>query len=259
MVTVTAIPAFRDNYLWLIEANGHCYVIDPGDGSVVRTWLQKEHKHLSAILVTHHHSDHIGGIDQLLHDYPVPVYGPNSPYIPQITQPLKDGDHLTLPGLLLKVIAIPGHTIDHIAYFAEPSKQDPLLFCGDTLFAGGCGRIFDGTAALLYKSLAQLSQLPSNTQVFCAHEYTLNNLKFAQVIEPSNTDLIQRTTVEQQKRSLNQPTVPTTIATERSTNPFLRCQLENVRKTVEDHYRTATSSALEVFTLLRQWKDEFKH
>jgi len=259
MVTVTAIPAFKDNYLWLIEANSHCYVIDPGDGLVVQQWLQKKQKPLSAILVTHHHNDHIGGINQLLHHYPVPVYGPNSPYIPQITHSLKDRSCLTLPGLLLKVIAVPGHTIDHIAYFIEPSKQDPLLFCGDTLFAGGCGRIFDGTAALLYKSLTQLGQLPGNTQVFCAHEYTLTNLKFAHVIEPGNTDLIQRTLVEQQKRSRNQPTVPTTIATECATNPFLRCQLESVRKTVEDHYHTVTSSALEVFTLLRQWKDEFNY
>ena len=258
MVKVNAIPAFKDNYLWLIEASHYCYIIDPGDGLVVHQWLQKRDKTLSAILVTHHHNDHIGGISWLLDHYAVPVYGPDSRYIPQVTHPLRDGDSLSLPGLYAQVMAVPGHTMDHIAYFVENKEQAPMLFCGDTLFAGGCGRLFDGTAQLLHQSLERLSQLPGNTQVFCAHEYTMANLTFAQAVEPENKILMQRTIIERQKRSLGDPTVPTTIASERATNPFLRCQLDSVKEKVENHYNTTVSSTLEVFTLLRQWKDNFK-
>lgn len=257
MIKVNAIPAFKDNYIWLIETSGHCYIIDPGDNLVVHQWLQKHDKTLSAILVTHHHNDHIGGINGLLDHYPIPVYGPDSHYIPQITHPLRDGDCLSLPGLYLQVMAIPGHTMDHIAYFAENKEQAPMLFCGDTLFAGGCGRIFDGTAGLLHQSLERLSQLPSSTQVFCAHEYTLDNLRFAQAVEPENKILKQRAVIERGKRSLGHATVPTTIANERATNPFLRCQVDSVRKKVGMHYNTEVSSTVEVFTLLRQWKDNF--
>ena len=259
MIKITALPAFQDNYLWVIESDQHCYVVDPGDGKVVHQWLQKQHKQLSAILITHHHNDHIGGINWLLNYYSVPVYGPDSDRIPQITHIVRDGDNLNLPGLPLKIIAVPGHTMDHIAYFAEQSQQDPLLFCGDTLFAGGCGRIFDGTAALLHQSLTQISQLPHDTQVFCAHEYTLTNLTFAQAVEPGNAKLIQRTLLEKEKRSFDRPTVPTTIGIERETNPFLRCHLESVKQTVEAHYCAKTSCAQDVFTLLRQWKDNFNH
>jgi len=257
MVTVTAIPAFKDNYLWLIEADSHCYIVDPGDGLVVHQWLQRRGKRLSAILITHHHRDHIGGIDMLLRHYPVPIYGPHSDYIPQITHPLTDNDRLSLPGLPLKAIAVPGHTMDHIAYFTHPEKQDPLLFCGDTLFAGGCGRIFDGTAERLHNSLTKLSRLPGETRVFCAHEYTLANLQFARTIEQNNKDLMKRIGVEEQKRMHNQPTLPTTMAIERATNPFLRCQHDNIKRNVEKHYQTTISSELEVFTLMRQWKDNF--
>ena len=254
---ITPIPAFKDNYLWLIEAEGHCYIIDPGDGGAVKKWLKKRHQSLSAILITHHHNDHIGGIEELLGDYAVPVYGPESPRIPQITHFLHEGQSLSLPGLPLTVMEIPGHTMDHIAYFVDINGQDPLLFCGDTLFAGGCGRIFDGTPTLFHQSLIKIGQLPGNTRVFCAHEYTLANLRFAQAVEPDNSDLAHRIPVEQQKRQLGQPTIPTTIAAELATNPFLRCQLESVKTSVEEYYGAVTSSDLEVFTLLRQWKDHF--
>jgi hydroxyacylglutathione hydrolase len=212
---------------------------------------------LTAILLTHHHADHVGGVPGLLAQYPVPVYGPHNPAIAGITHPLAEGDSVTLPqlGLTMSVLEVPGHTLDHIAYV---SPENGWLFCGDTLFAGGCGRLFEGTPAQMVASLAKLTSLPDETAVYCAHEYTLSNLKFAQEVEPENMALLQRISVEQKKREQNQATVPTFIALEKSTNPFLRYTEPAIMDQLTRAGRLAKREAIPAFAALREWKNAYR-
>jgi hydroxyacylglutathione hydrolase len=271
MISILPIPIFNDNYVWLIEhKNGDACVVDPGDAEPVQKVLEARGLNLTSILVTHHHWDHIGGIEQLVAAYQdVDVYGPNSNKIPQITHIQQHDDNINLFGdlsLSLKIIAVPGHTSEHIAYFAEASNSNdsdqndlkqPILFCGDTLFAGGCGRLLGGTAEQLFNSLKTLSTLATNTQVYCTHEYTLANLAFANAVEPSNELLKARANIELIKRDNGIPTLPSTIELEQQTNPFLRCAQAEVKTTINRHWKKSWQTEQQLFTGLRLWKDNF--
>ena len=210
------------------------------------------------ILITHHHIDHTGGIDELLKSYRVPVYGGAGETIPGRTHPLQEGAVIEMAeiGLTLRVMDTPGHTIGHIVYFAE-GKEQPLLFCGDTLFLAGCGRIFEGTPEEMYRSLLKLKALPGNTMIYCAHEYTASNLDFAEAVEPDNNDIARRSDEVVERMEKRLPTVPDTIARELATNPFFRCHVETVQKVAENKAGRALNNESDVFTVLRKWKDSF--
>lgn len=256
---VLAVPAFNDNYLWLIHDGRHAAAVDPGDAGPILAALQQHQLSLTAILLTHHHADHVGGVPRLLQHCKVPVFGPRHEAITGVTDPLAEGDHITLPqlDLQLAVLDVPGHTSGHIAYFA--AAQD-WLFCGDTLFAGGCGRLFEGTPAQMSDSLAKLAALPDATQVFCAHEYTLANLRFAQEVEPDNRALQQRIVAEQAKRERGIPTVPSSIGLEKATNPFLRYREPAIiaRLIAAGCLSQTQQEPVATFAALREWKNNFR-
>lgn len=261
MLIIQPISSFIDNYIWLIRIpNTHnCLVVDPGDAAPVINTLETHKLTLSGILVTHHHRDHTAGIAKLLKVYDAPVYGPShSPYS-GITNPLQPVDKIGIEGLTLTTLAIPGHTLDHIAYcINDPYTKDAgHLFCGDTLFSGGCGRCFEGTYEQLYQSLQQLAALPPETLIYCAHEYTQANLRFAQIIEPQSTAIAERIEAVHQLRLNSLPSLPSTIQTELETNPFLRCEQASVICSVEAHTGRRLTPGAEVFTALRQWKNQF--
>lgn len=256
-INIITVPAFTDNYLWLFHRQGEqdAYIVDPGDAKPVIAALQQHHLHLSGILITHHHPDHTGGIGALLSYQTVPVYGPAGGSVPQVSHPLKQNDALTLDnGLGFQIFEVPGHTLDHIAYF---SAEAELLFCGDTLFAGGCGRLFEGTADQMYQSLQTLSRLPGSTRVYCAHEYTLANLAFAKAVEGDNRALLARIEADSQRRQQHIPTVPSTIDLENATNPFLRSHIPAVADAARQHSGEPLSTPAEVLGAVRAWKDVF--
>ncbi|KAF1043413.1 MAG: Hydroxyacylglutathione hydrolase GloB [Herbaspirillum frisingense] len=265
---VLAVPAFNDNYLWVMYNGRHAAVVDPGDAGPVLAALQAHGLTLAAILLTHHHADHVGGVVELASraasaEFPaIPVYGParEQDKIAGMTVPLHENDQVSLPqlSLELRVIEVPGHTLGHIAYYAEDASHGGLLFCGDTLFAGGCGRVFEGTPAQMVDSLAKLASLPGATQVYCAHEYTLSNLKFAAAVEPGNTDLVVRIKHEQGKRERGEPTVPSTIALERQTNPFLRATQKEILDSLQNVGRLTELDEVSSFAALREWKNVYK-
>jgi hydroxyacylglutathione hydrolase len=232
-------------------------VVDPGDAAPILAALQTRKLSLVAILLTHHHADHVGGVTKLLQNFNVPVYGPRNDPIPSITRPLVEGDSVTIDqlGLQLLVLEVPGHTLGHIAYVA---KEQAWLFCGDTLFAGGCGRLFEGTPAQMLASLDKLAALPDDTKVYCAHEYTISNLRFAQAAEPGNRALNARMAAEQAKREQDIPTVPSSIALEKSTNPFLRAREPTLARQLLAAGRIRDDAPLTVFTALREWKNHFR-
>lgn len=264
MLTVYPIPALGDNYFWLLQPEPHApttYIIDPGAADPVVDALKAHHLQLAGIIITHHHHDHIDGINALVDTYNIPVYGPNSVKIPQVTHRLGEGDELQLPQLTLKVLALPGHTLDHLAYLYHPPKdtaQASSLFCGDTLFAGGCGRIFDASASQLYDSFMRLASLDDNTLVYCAHEYTLTNLHFAHQIEPNNTALQTRLKKVAQMRHQGLATIPTSIGLEKKTNPYLRTHLTCVREAAERYHKRKLTNPRDVFIAIRTWKDQFR-
>lgn len=246
------IAAFNDNYIWAVHNQQHVIIVDPGDAQVVIAFLQAHALQLAAILVTHHHHDHVGGIAALLDKYPVPVYGPAHENIPHRTHPLTEGDalHIAELGLSLSVLDIPGHTAGHIAYYGAGS-----VFCGDTLFGCGCGRLFEGTPAQMLNSLDKLAQLPPDTAVYCAHEYTLGNIAFALTLEPDNLALQQRALHDQLLRHQHLPTLPSTIAIEKATNPFLRCHLASLQHKMG--FPLGTASTLATFSAIRTLKNQF--
>jgi hydroxyacylglutathione hydrolase len=259
MPSIIAIPAFTDNYIWIIRRGAQAAVVDPGDAAPVLAWLAREGVTLTAILTTHHHADHVGGNTALLARFPVPVYGPAGEDIPGRVYALAEGDAIDVPGIAvqLRVLDVPGHTAGHIAYVGD--IEGPVLFCGDTLFAGGCGRLFEGTAAQMWDSLDKLAGLDPATRVYCAHEYTVANLNFAKAVEPANAALAERIVREQAKRADAQPTVPSTIALERATNPFLRAREGTVRDAAEHHVGTRLAQPpVAVFAAVRAWKDGFR-
>lgn len=256
MLHVHPVPAFQDNYIWLIQAENSqkALIVDPGDAIPVIEALKQLNLEPVAILITHHHADHIGGIDALLAQFSLPVYGPAAETIPAITQPLESCDDLLIdPDFpAFQVLDTPGHTAGHICYLAENK-----LFCGDTLFAGGCGRLLGGTAADLFDSLQLLSMLPADTEIYCAHEYTEANLRFAKTVDRENPALDKRITITQQKRARNEATVPSLLADELATNPFLRSEDSKVKRAAEQFAGHPLDNAKAVFTMLRQWKDQF--
>jgi hydroxyacylglutathione hydrolase len=259
MPSVEPLPAFSDNYIWLLRHGDSAFVVDPGDAEPVRRRLAELGVDLRGILLTHHHFDHVGGVDALKSAYECTVYGPDNPRIDGIDVMVGDGDRVAIDGFSFEVLAVPGHTLDHIAYFAGASGQEPpRLFCGDTLFAGGCGRIFEGDAPMMHRSLQRLAALPAQTRVYCAHEYTLANLAFARAAEPDNEALAERERRSQALRDDGQPTLPSTIALERETNPFLRSAEPALHAQLVRAGRTPdASSPSAVFAALRAWKDSF--
>jgi len=256
-MNLTALPAFTDNYIWMLDDGHKALVVDPGDSAPVLAALAARQLTLAAILVTHHHDDHVGGIEALRTHLQGPVYGPQRERIPQPFVPLAHGDHVDALGLSFEVIDVPGHTSGHIAYFTAPAGAAPVLFCGDTLFSGGCGRLFEGTPAQMHHSLSQLAELPADTRVCCAHEYTLSNLKFARAVEPANADLMEYTAWCESRRADGAPTLPSSIERERRVNPFLRCDEPVVARSARAH-GAATDEPVAVLATLRQWKNDFR-
>jgi hydroxyacylglutathione hydrolase len=254
MTTIIPIPAFADNYIWLVQHDGSAAVVDPGDASPVIAYLDREGLELCAIVNTHHHGDHVGGNLGLLARWQVPVFGPASERIPGRTRALAEGDTVTLPGigLALSVLDIPGHTSGHIACVGNG-----MVFCGDTLFAAGCGRLFEGTPAQMVASLDKLAALAPETRVYCGHEYTVANLRFALAVEPQSEALRVRLEREQAKRGRGEVTLPSTIAEERATNPFLRTADAAIRIAAIRHAGRELPDRVAVFAELRAWKNAF--
>ena len=258
MFDVIRIPAFKDNYIWLLRKGASAVVVDPGDARPVLDLLEREGLTLTSILITHHHADHQGGVARLLENYAAPVFGPAAESITAITRPLFGGETIRLESLdlELQVLAVPGHTLGHLAYFGSG-----CLFCGDTLFTGGCGRLFEGTPAQMHDSLTRLAALPEQTAVFCAHEYTETNLRFALAVEPRNRRLRERVDEVAVARAKGWATVPSTLALERATNPFLRCQEAEVVATARSraalNNQAFSGDPVAVFSVLREWRNGF--
>jgi len=264
-VDLIALPAFSDNYIWLLSRNGHAVVVDPGQAAPVFEHLQAYQLELDAILITHHHPDHVDGVAQLKAAHPAArIYAPLGEPLPlPIDAALKEDDEVVLPnlGLTFTVLDIPGHTLGHIAYFGDLNDEhaeqaQPLVFCGDTLFAAGCGRVFEGTPGQMLNSLNKLKALPLETRVCCAHEYTLSNLRWALQVEPGNTALQTRMRHAQALRTQGLPTLPSSIALELETNPFLRTLQSSVAQAASLHVGHELDSSVAVFAALREWKNQ---
>ena len=251
---IVPLKAFKDNYIWTLRNSTHAAVVDPGEAQPVLAYLAAEGLKLAAILATHHHPDHVGGIAEIIRSHPCPVYGPRNEPIPTLTHPVSEGDCVRIPelGAELSVLDIPGHTRAHIAYYGLES-----LFCGDTLFACGCGRVFEGTPQQMYASLAKLLALPDQTKVYCGHEYTLANMQFAKTVEPANAALAAREKRDQALRDRGLPTLPSILADEKATNPFLRCRETAVIESANKYLGSRIGDPVSVFSAIRQWKNEF--
>lgn len=256
LFTVHSIAILEDNYVWLIQAGNtnSVIVVDPGDAKPVLSYIKAHNLTPVALLITHHHYDHVDGIQPFLQHYNVPVFGPKKERIPSKTRSLSCTEHLEIhPDFpAFRVLDVPGHTLGHIAYLIND-----CLFCGDTLFSAGCGRILGGSTAALFSSLELISRLPPTTKIYCTHEYTAANLRFAHTIEPDNTDILQRQQAVSQLRQNDLPSLPSTLALELKTNPFLRCNQSSVKQRAEQYSAQRLNDDLAVFTVLRKWKDTF--
>jgi hydroxyacylglutathione hydrolase len=253
------IPAFDDNYIWLLISGQHAAVVDPGDARPVIDFLEAQGIDLKAILLTHHHADHTSGARELSERYSTAVYGPHSSKIDCVTQPLSEGDTIDLDPNGLgrwEVIETPGHTLDHIVYVSQ-AEDNPILFCGDTLFSAGCGKLFEGSAHQMQSSLEKIRALPDNTLIYCAHEYTQDNLRFATLAEPNNSAIHARISEVDALLHNHQPTVPSSLALEKATNPFLRWDSPDLRQATEQHSKQPIDSDTEMFATVRAWKDAF--
>ncbi len=251
---IIALSAFADNYIWTLRDGRCAAVVDPGDARPVLDYLEREKLELVAILNTHHHADHVGGNAGLLQRHKVPVYGPHDERIRETTHPMADGARMTLPhfGIEFQVLEIPAHTRTHIAFYGGG-----MLFCGDTLFAAGCGRLFEGTPAQMHDSLSKLMRLPDDTRVYCGHEYTLANIRFARAADPDNKALPDLEARSKKLRDRDLPTLPSTIAQEKATNPFVRCSEPAVVKTASRHAGKALTDPVSVLGAIREWKNSF--
>jgi hydroxyacylglutathione hydrolase len=252
--TLTAIPAFQDNYIWLLADASLAVVIDPGDPEPVRHALAERRLRLAAVLVTHHHPDHMGGAAALAAEHTCPVFGPAGEVIEAVDAPLREGMVAEIPELKARfqVLDIPGHTAGHIAY-----QGHGIIFCGDTLFSAGCGRLFEGTAQEMCASLAKLAALPDDSAVCCGHEYTLANLRFAREVEPDNRDVRDYAEECASRRARAEPTLPSRLGRERKVNPFLRCDEPSVRETAGRQLGRKPQDTVETFAIIRSWKDGF--
>ncbi|MBM3108752.1 hydroxyacylglutathione hydrolase [Pseudomonas sp. V1] len=259
MIQIDALPAFTDNYIWLLQDSAlqQCAVVDPGDAAPVLAWLERHPGwRLTDILVTHHHHDHVGGVEQLKQATGAQVCGPSQERIPGRDLALDDHASVRVLGLDFQIIAVPGHTLGHIAYYCG-STALPLLFCGDTLFAAGCGRLFEGTPEQMHHSLERLAALPAQTLVYCTHEYTLSNLRFAKAVEPENSHIAQRFADVTALRAQDRITLPSTLALEKLTNPFLRTTETSVKEKLDERRTLIDPTPSAVFAGLRAWKDKF--
>lgn len=248
------LPAFRDNYIWLLAGANTAAVVDPGDAAPVRQALAERQLTLAAVLITHHHADHMGGAAALAEQFCCPVFGPAGEAIAAVTHALQEGQYVEIAslGVRFEVLDIPGHTAGHIAYCGHN-----IVFCGDTLFSAGCGRLFEGTAAQMSWSLAKLAVLPDSTAICCGHEYTVANLRFATVIEPGNRDILDYAEEAVARRSRNLPTLPALLGRERRVNPFLRCREPAVAAAAQRQAKRELHDPVEVFAVIRSWKDQF--
>lgn len=252
---VVPLRAFSDNYIWTLRDAGHAAVVDPGDAQPVLDFLEREKLELVAILNTHHHADHVGGNARLLERYPAAeVYGPHDTRIAEVTRRLREGERFTLPhfGVQFDVFEIPGHTRSHIAFYGGG-----MLFCGDTMFAAGCGKLFEGTPQQMHASLSKLAQLPDATRVYCGHEYTLSNIRFAKAAEPRNAALVEFETRAKALRERDEPTLPTDIGQEKATNPFLRVNEPAVIEAASKYAGRRLDDPAGVLGAIREWKNEF--
>jgi hydroxyacylglutathione hydrolase len=256
-MNLTALPAFSDNYIWMLDDGRDAIVVDPGEPGPVEIALDTRSLVLAGILVTHHHPDHVGGVDALRSRLRGPVFGPANERIPEPFERLAEGATAELIGLRFRVIEVPGHTAGHIAYYAEAAPDAPILFCGDTLFSGGCGRLFEGTPAQMHASLSKLAALPGDTRVCCAHEYTLANLKFAREVEPLNDALRDYEAWCRGERGKQRATLPSSIARERAVNPFLRCAEPSVVESARAQGASG-DTPVDVLAALRQWKNTYR-
>lgn len=256
-MNLVALPAFADNYIWMLHDGAQAAVVDPGDAAPVIAALDRLHLGLAAILVTHHHPDHVGGVDALRPRLQGRVYGPAREAIPQPFEPLRGGDRIDVLGLRFEVIDVPGHTAGHIAYAQVGAPAAPLLFCGDTLFSAGCGRLFEGTPAQMLDSLTRLAALPGDARVCCTHEYTLSNLRFAAAVEPDNAEIGSHIRHCQALRAADQPTLPSSMALELQINPFLRSHEPAVVAAARAQ-GAASVDPVEVLAALREWKNRFR-
>ncbi len=256
MSTIEIVPlrAFNDNYVWTLVSGGNAAVVDPGEAAPVLEFLRDRKLALTAILNTHHHADHVGGNEELLRHFKVPVYGPHDERIASVSRRLREGERFTLDGIgiELSVLEIPAHTRSHIAFVGAE-----LLFCGDTLFACGCGRIFEGTPAQMHASLAKLATLPDNTRVYCGHEYTVANIRFGQAVEAANPLLAGWAREAAAQRERNEPTLPSTIGREKAANPFMRCAEPGVVASASHRAGRPLADAVSVLAEIREWKNNF--
>jgi len=256
MLELTPVPVLSDNYVWLVRAPGRrsAVAVDPGDAGPVVRHLRLHDLELAGVLITHHHHDHVGGLEDLLAVHPVPVWGPARERIRGVDHPVAHEDVVQVidAGVELTVIEVPGHTLGHVAYHGGG-----LVLCGDTLFAGGCGRIFEGTPESMAASLARLAALPDSTRIACAHEYTVANLGFASAVEPGNPAIPERLEAVRAVRAIGEPSLPSTLAEERLTNPFLRCEVPAVAEAASRRAGRPLASPVEVFATLRAWKNEW--
>jgi hydroxyacylglutathione hydrolase len=254
MLAIHAVRAFKDNYIWMLQEGKSAVAVDPGDAAPVEQFLHEHGLTLTAVLATHHHMDHVGGLQALARRWKCPTFGPATEHVAGLDRKLSEGVRFTVPGIdvELETFDIPGHTAGHIALFGGGA-----VFCGDTLFACGCGRLFEGTPRQMVDSLAKLAKLPGATRVYCGHEYTMANIAFAEAVEPGNRELARRKDRDGARRARGEPTVPSTVAEELATNPFLRCDEPEVIASAARHAGRPLKDRVEVFAAIREWKNRF--